>query len=147
MKPEDLERLLEQKLSQHEQQRTALQNLAKVKAKLAEVYGPNHAQHLRRQAAELEVSEQFLQNMAQANPKALFKLLGIGEVETGESLFETPPKNQLNTTTGLPKGQVRGDSYYEEIRKNRPNEYWTPKIQNEIFERIKEMGAEKFSSS
>lgn len=144
MTPDELERLLEQKLNQREQQRSATQNLNVVKAKLLETYGPNYAQHLKRQAAELGETEEFLQTLAQRNPQALFKLLGVGETKR-DNLFDAPPRTEVTGTRSTSQG--RGDSYFENIRKTSPELYFTPKIQNEIFDRIKEMGAEKFYSS
>lgn len=146
MKPEELERLLEQKLNQRDQQKTAQQNLNIAKAKLAEAFGPNYVQHLRRQAEELDMSPQTLEQMAASNPKALFKLLGIGSVSPQETLFETPPKTQV-MSGGSSSKVARGDSYYEELRKKDPVAFFSPKIQNERMDRIKEIGVEKFLNS
>lgn len=145
LRTEDIERLLEQKLQQREQERTAEQNLNTVDAKLNQVYGPNYAQHLRHQAAELGVTEAFIKNVAAANPKALYRLLGIEEKTNRDNLFQAPPKNEFSPFK--PTTTKRGDSYYEEIRKRDPNLFFSPKIQNEIFDRIKEIGIEAFNAS
>lgn len=143
--PEDIERLLEQKLNQRDAERTATQNLNIVHNKLLEVFGPNYAQHLKKQAADLGMSERMVQNLAATNPKALYKLLGVGETKEN-NLFEAPPRNQSTNTT-FSATKAKGDSYYEELRKKQPREYWSPKIQNEIFDKIKEMGAEAYYKS
>lgn len=146
-KQEDIERLLDMKLQQREQERTAEQNLNIVDRKLTEVYGQQYAQHLKRQAAELGVSESFIRNVASANPKALYRLLGIEEKTNKDNAFQPPLKNEFSFASGLPSGDKRGDSYYEEIRKKDPNKFFSAKIQNEIFDRIKEIGLEAFNAS
>lgn len=145
MSPEELERLLELKIQQREQAKVADQNLNISTAKLQEVFGPNYSQHLRKQAQDLDVSEQFLRNLASSNPKAFFKLIGV-EDKPKADLFQAPPRNQ---TTFIPNtsSTKRGDAYYEEIRKRDPNLYWTSKIQNEIFNQVKELGADVYYSS
>jgi hypothetical protein len=144
MKLEDIERLLENKLNQKDSERTARQNLTTSVNKLQEVYGPNYAQHLKRQAQELEVSEQFLQNMAQTNPKALFRFLGIDErQDNNNSIFTSPPKSQLNGVSASSPSQTKGYSTYAELRKTKPQEYYSPRIQNEIMEKMKNMSEEQ----
>jgi hypothetical protein len=146
VKPEEIERLLEQKLNQRESQKTAEQNLTLVVNKLQEVLGPNYAQHLKKQTTELGMTEQAVRNLAASNPKVLFKLLGIGE-KPQDNLFMSPPRSQMTfTPTGGSSGK-RGFSYYEEIRKKDNSLYWSPKIQNEMFNACKEMGIDDFNNS
>lgn len=143
--PADIERLLEQKMQQHEYSRNAQQNLNIVKAKLQEVYGPSYAQRLKLATQELQMSEQFVEGLAQSNPKALFRLLNIDAQPTKDNLFQAPPRSEFSPSSSATKG--RGDSYYNDIYKKNPNLYWTPKIQNEIFERIKEIGIDAYNAT
>lgn len=145
LKPEDVERILEQKITQREADRSAQQNLGLVHNELQKAFGPNYTQHLKRQTQALGLSEQFVTHIAATNPRALFKMLDIGTEAKEDNSFVSPPKNQSFGPT--PQGKAKGDSYYEEIRKTKPKEYWSPKIQNEIFEKIKEMGAEAYYKS
>lgn len=145
MTPEALERLVEQKLQQREQVRSAEQNLNLVDAKLRESYGPNYAQLLKNKAQELEMSEQFIKNLAATNPKALFRLLGVGEKPSKDNFFQAPLKSEFNPAGNI--GGKRGKSHYDEIYKTNPVLYWTPKIQNEMFEACKDMGVESFNDS
>ena len=146
MSQEEIERLLEQKLTQHKNTEIAQQNLNAVRAQLLKVLGPNYAQQLKQRATDLAMSEVEIQRMAQSSPKALFKLLGLDETQNRNNLFEAPPRSQ-NNFNSIPQGQKRGDSYYEQLRKDKPSEYWSPKVQNEIFARIQEMGSEEFYKS
>lgn len=143
MSPEEIERLLEERLNRRDAQQTAMQNVNAVKEKLQGTYGPNYAQHLKRQAAEIGMTEQEVERLAASNPKVLFKLFGVDEKKTENDLF-SPPRNQ---TTSLPKSNIKGDSYYEKMRKDEPDLYWSPKIQNEIFAQMKELGADLYYKS
>lgn len=143
MSSEELERLVVTKLNQLESQKSATQNITTVKNKLREVYGPNYAQKLKSQAAELGMTEQELQAVAARSPSAAFKLLGVDDRAQVDN-FTTPPRSQVMT---LPRGEKRGFNYYENIRKSNIHEYFSPKIQNEMFEARKQMGAESFYNS
>jgi hypothetical protein len=142
LKPEDVERLVQQKIAETKQRDAAEQNLSVVEAKLLEAYGPNYSQHLKRQVKELNMTENGFLNMAAANPKASLRLLGLDGERKQTNMFETPPRSQ--STFAPSSGEKRGDSYYEKIRKEDPLKYWTPEIQNEIFNRISEIGQEEF---
>lgn len=143
---EAIERLLEQKLKQREQEMSAEQNFNLVDKKLSESWGPHYAQRLKQQAQELGVSEQFIKNVAAANPKALYRLVGIDETPKRDNSFQAPPKNEFSFS-GTPSTTKRGDSYYEAIRKSDPKLFFSAKVQNEIFNRIKEVGIDEFNAT
>jgi hypothetical protein len=142
MRPEEVERLLEQKLSQLEAQKAAQQNLNYVRSELEKALGPNYVQHLKRQMNELGMTEAEVQRMAQSNPKVLLRALAVSS-DSKDNIFQAPPKG-TNSSFSLSPSKKKGDSYFEEIRKKDPTTYWTPQIQNEIFNSIQEMGADEF---
>ena len=143
---EAIERLLEQKMKQRETEQTAEQNFNLVDKKLSESWGPHYAQRLKQQAQELGVSEQFIKNVAAANPKALYRLVGLEEKGSKDNNFQAPPKNEFSFS-GTPSTTKRGDSYYENIRKSDPKLFFSAKVQNEIFNRIKEIGIDEFNAT
>lgn len=140
MKPEDIERLLDQKLRQREQQSTAMQNLNTVKAKLNEVFGPNYALRLKEQANQLGVTPEFLDNLAATQPKAFYRLLNIDSTRKVDNAL-SPPRSEVNFVPNT--GPKKDWNYYSDLRKKDPNLYWSPRIQNEIFN----MEKERFSNS
>lgn len=147
LQKEDIERLLEQKMNQRDQARIAEQNLNIVAQKLRETLGPNFAQRLEQQATELGMTKQAINEMAARNPKAFFKLMGIDEKAVKrDSLFEAPMKGHSTFVPSALSGS-KGKSYYDEIYTKNNNLYWSPKIQNEIFERVKEIGPDAFNNS
>lgn len=139
---EEIERLLEMKLSQKDQERRAQSNTNAVRQKLQETYGPSYAQHVKKQAEELGVSEQYIRDLAATSPSVLYRLLGIDKAK--DDVFSAPPRSQ---STNIPSVKGKGKSYYDKIYEEKPSEYWSPKIQNEIFERVKEIGIEAFNKS
>lgn len=134
--PLDIESLLDQRDAKKRQE----ENLLMVERKLAETLGPNSGSKLKQRAIELDMSESDLVNIAKQNPKAFFQLIGI-ENTSAQQMFTPPPRNQLNTEF-KPSGsnQHKKFSDYEVIRKTKPTEYWSPRIQNEMKKLTEQFG-------
>jgi len=149
MKPEELEQLLERKLRERDARTTATQNLAQVQDKLRKALGPNYAQRVKEQAQTLGVTTEFLNELAAAQPRAFYRMLGLDEhrVPGQDPTSMSPPRSSVNAESLNFGNKTKGKSYYDEIRKKDNNLYFSPKIQNEIFASIKEIGEEKFYSS
>lgn len=143
MSPQEIERLVEQKLSQKDLQTKADNNIDIVKAELLKNLGPNYAQHLDRQITELGMSREQLYALAASSPKSVFKLLGFGE-DRPRNMYDTPPRSSVSSVPNVGK---KGYSYYDDLRKKDLRTYFSPKIQNEMFARIKDMGEEAFYNS
>lgn len=143
MKPQEIERLVDQRLDSKRQEEQVKQNLNSVIQELQKAYGPNYAQQLTRHTSELGMTQDQMHAIAASNPRVVFRLLGIaGESpQPKTNLFEAPPRTQMST---LPQTKGKGYSYYEEIRKKDPREYFSPKIQNEMFNRLRDVGEEAF---
>lgn len=146
MRPEDIERLLDQRLAQRERQAAQQNNLNLVKARLSEALGPNFAQRLKEQASNLGVSEQYLNDMAAEQPKALFRLLGLDQ-EPHRVTSMSPPRSQMNTEHFTPSTRGKGKSYFDAIYERDKNEFFSAKVQNERFKAIEDMGMELFENS
>lgn len=133
---QDVERLLEQRDAKKRRE----DNYSMVQRKLAETLGPNYGSKLKQRATELDMSESDLVNVAEQNPKAFFQLIGV-EDRVAEQRFTPPPRNQLNTEfkPSASYGQ-KTFAHYEELRKSKPNDYWQPRIQNEMMKALAEQG-------
>lgn len=142
IKPEDIATLVLQQLNATEQQKSAAQNEALVVSKLTEVLGPNYANKLRQQAAELGLTDSEVKALAQRNPKALFRMFGI-DAERQTEQFEAPARTQHSGFT--PTGSKKGKTYYDEMYKNDPNRYFSPATYNERYELVKEIGIEAYN--
>lgn len=138
--PEAIDNLVEEKLKAREladQQRSIKEkedsNLDLVRGKLSETYGPNFAAKVKERAEELGVSTQFLTDTGAREPKALFKLLDL-DVETPrrDLADPAPQRSVVNTASMTNAGPTdRTQSYYDNLKKQNPSEYWTAKVQNQ----------------
>jgi hypothetical protein len=129
--PQDIERIVEQR----EQRRQLENNLKSAMAKYAEANGPNFASKLTQQATELGMSEDNLKAMAANNPKAFYKLTGVEETPRRVSNFEAPPRTSFIPET---KQTNRDAEYFRKMRAEKPSEYWTPAVQNQIHKAVRE---------
>lgn len=144
MSDADLAARVRQQLQALKTQDMAESNLSTFSTQVQSAYGPNAAVKLRSQAQELGMTVDELKALAARNPKAATKLLGIGEPRNVDA-FSAPPKSQgMSLPAGTPK---RGKSYFDNIYKTNREEYFSPKIQNERFELIKQMGIDAFNNS
>lgn len=99
-------------------------------------------QFLKSKAAELNVGIDFLMSMAGRSPKAFLSLIGV-DTSKVQTSTHVSPKSSVNTDAddyvpngGSPKAGTK--EYYENLRRTNAKVYWTPKIQNEIFQARKE---------
>ena len=143
MSDEELAARVRAQVMQLKNQENAQSNLSTFNAKFASAHGPNAAAKLRSQAAELGMTVDEIKALAASRPNAALKMLGVGEQKPVDG-FNPPPRTGF---TLPPQGKKTGFSYFEEIRKTKPQEYFSPKIQNELFEARKSMGAEAFYNS
>jgi hypothetical protein len=142
-KPEDIEKLLEKKLAEREQQSNTQRNMAAVVNRLKEVWGPNYTAELRKQAREIGVGEEFLTDIARTQPSAFFKLINV---EAKSNVTDAPPRSVTNSaaTMGSQDG-VKNMSYYNKIKEKDPNLYWSVTMQNEMHKQAQRLGEEFFN--
>lgn len=141
---EDIARLVEERLSASEKARIHNSNLESVQKALVASFGSDYVTHLKDKASELGVSEEYLTNMAKETPKAFLKLVeASGEPRgTTPGLFSPPPTHGLpssNKQGFAPTGQ-RKQSWYENLRKTNPTEYWSPSTQNRMHQEAISLG-------
>lgn len=149
LKPEDIEALIEKKVSERERQRIQSQNLAEAKQKLVEAFGNDYPSKLREVSTSLGLTEDHLNKMASESPKAFLKLVGADnpaqKPQTPNSLF-VPPTSQ---TTARPNNGLSGErtkKYYDEIKKRDPKAYWSPATQNQLHKDALRLGRDFFDS-
>ena len=143
IKPEDIDNLLEKRLTEREQRQREQVNLNVVRDKLTERFGRASFNALKEQADQLGLSETDLENMSRRNPKLFFKTFGLDETQTGEG-FQAPPKTQQRKDNFAPNVQKRTLSYYNELRKNKPGLYLDPKISIQMRKDMEELGEDVF---
>lgn len=136
---EDIARLVEDRLTKAERARVHNSNLETVKQTLVESFGSDYVTHLKAKAAELGVSEEYLNSMAKETPKAFLKLVEADGAKRATpvagGLFTPPSGANIRSTdqskgfspTGIPKM-----SYYENIKRTDPTKYWSAAVQNKM---------------
>jgi len=106
-------------------------NVNNVNAKMTELYGDQAPAVLRRKAQELGVSIDYLRGIAADSPALFLKTIEEAPVAQPQkpSIFNAPPQGV--NTGALPKTPTYGNhkprSYYENLKKTNPKEYFSPK--------------------
>ena len=108
-------------------------------------FGHDYARKLQEKAEELGMSMQELDSYAKRNPKAFYRLVELDKSVDRSST--TPPASQINSEVF----SVRGQSYskfsdFEKLRRENPNAYWSPKVQNQLYKLAKEKGPESLKT-
>lgn len=119
----DIEKLLEDKLKNFENQKSAQQNLNDVNQVLGQKFGNNASEVVKQRAGELGMSLDELRSMASSKPKAFLSLVGATEVKTQSGQpFSTPTStvNQSNTNPNK-----RNSAYYEKLKNDNPSLYFS----------------------
>jgi len=125
--PRKIEDLIEQKLTAAERARKEKQNFDFVRNTLKEQYGENHQAVLKQQIEELDLNDEYVNELARTNPKVLLKLLAVGERRSEN--FQAPPRSSQSSSSFSPKVEKRDWNYYEKMRKENPVLYNNPKTQ------------------
>lgn len=134
----DIEKLLEQKLTAREQQKREEDNYKLVESKLTEHYGPQFASVLKQQVDQLGLDKDFVNDLARKHPAVLFRTLGIEGQRTGEG-FQSPPTSSQRRDP-FASTTKRTNAYYQKLRKEKPVEYRSPKIQDQMLKDAIELG-------
>lgn len=148
LKPEDIERLIETKVSERETQRIQSQNRAETRQKLVEAFGNDYISKLKEVGGALGLSAERLDAMAAESPKAFLKLVGADtapqQQRRPDSLF-VPPTGH-NTTQPRSVSGDRTKSYYDAMKKADSKNYWSASVQNQMHKDALRLGENFFDS-
>lgn len=146
--PDDIEKLIEQRLAAREAEAARKRNLEATKTRLQEALGQDFAQELSNRTEALGLSKEFVSNLAETQPKALFALLGLDGQQTQrkeDGLFSAPRSSVNTSGLGTSGNQEKNWAYFEKIRKQNPAAYWSTQTQKEIHSQAAKLG-ERFYS-
>lgn len=127
-----IENLIQNKIASTKQQEREEQNFAMVQSRLMEQYGPQYQNALKQQITELGLTTDFVNDLARKHPKVLFRTLGL-DGKTPSEQFQAPPQSMVRSDPFTPNSPKRTWSYYEKMRKEKPAQYFDPKIQDQMF--------------
>lgn len=130
--PAKVQQMLNDLLTQREQQSVTDRNLNTVKTELVKAFGPGYADILASKANSLGLTKEALNDLAAKSPQAFFTLVGVNPGASPAPSGFTPPASS-HRTSGLPEGNVeRNKAYYDKIKLTNPVLYWDSKTQNQL---------------
>ncbi len=131
--PPNVDEAVKSHLSSFKQELAYERNTEFVKTELTKAWGPDYVSKLRAKAKELGETEEFLSNLAATKPKTFLSLVNPA---TSKVADYSPPKNELRTPAGQSFG-LNNYADFEKVRKEDPNLYWSPSVQNKLYEAAK----------
>jgi len=126
IKPEDIEKLVSNKLSELKQSEKRQTNLDTVRQALTKKFGSNY--QTSQLANRIGVDEKTFIDMAANHPTVVIKSLGLEESRKDDS-FSPPPPSSRSSASFVPETTDRTDKYYERMRREDPQKYHSREIQ------------------
>lgn len=126
LKPEEIEALLDRKLTDRELISKQTTNFNTVRAKLKEQFGDKAGETLKQRMDTLGLDQQFTDDLAKNHPTVFFKTFGLDEAPRQDTF--APPRSNQRTDRFAPVVPKRDWNYYQELLKNDPRGYLDPKI-------------------
>lgn len=137
IEPDDVKSLVQELLSQEAEKKTATDNLTVVQSTIKEKYGDKSIEFIANKARELGVSPKELEAMAAKSPKMFFNAIGFENDSVTTSITKGSINSEIldkqTTKTGTYK-------YYQELRKANPSQFYSAKVQRQMFEDRKSKG-------
>lgn len=149
LKPEDVERLIDQRVSAREAERIQTENLRTVKETLSKTLGPEFPNKLKSIGQAIGMSEEDMNDMAKLRPKALLSLVQAQSTGTTQQqpqapgLF-VPPGNSVSRPAVVTADRTK--SFYDNLKRTDPKTYWAPKTQNQLHQDALRLGEKFFDS-
>jgi hypothetical protein len=144
----EIETLINKKLTEIQTKQIQEHNVNFVASELKKAWGNSYGSKLKAKAAELEMSEYKIIELASSNPKALLKLVTAGEQKHGEDLRNVlAPTTSVNSSAQNSNSNgIKGKKYYDKVRKEDPRRYWSPSFQKEVHEAAQKLGDAFYSN-
>ena len=138
---EDVQKIVKETILSDREVEARRKNVDSVKEALQQTWGADYAKKLEEAANEFGGKEE-IGRMAETNPKALLKLIGVNQNQTTDTksnnLF-TPTTSTVRPTIGGGP-EVKGAAYYSKKRKEMGNAYFTPQAFSERLEAMTKLG-------
>lgn len=138
----DLESLVEKTLVKRERDSVIKQNLKQVDQELEKSFGTEAAAKVQEKAQELGMSMQRMRDIAAESPTAFFALIG-----QPQKTFSPMVQGSVRTEgVNMQASNVRNWNYYQNLRRENPNQYYSPKVQQQMIQDRMQMG-DKFGNT
>lgn len=149
---EDLDAKVSTIIAKEREKEKAERNLAQVDERLVELYGDTDKAktEIQARAKELNVSVAWLIDTAKRSPEAFFVAMGLNNTQAPNA-GKASVKSNVNTAA-LEKDNAQGTkikpdtyAYYQKMRKENPDLYWSNKTQLEMHRKAQEKGEAFFA--
>lgn len=141
---EKVEALVSETIQKRTMEETRAKNAQMVNAKLRELYGDEASNEVVKRANALGMTPDSLVGMAKESPNAFLALMGTPQPKSTNAT----PSSQVNTSTeSFNKAQNRDYTFYENLRKEDPKTYFSPKIQRQLTADAVALGERFFQRS
>lgn len=150
---EDIASITRKIMMEETTKQKASRNLEETRSILTKAYGSNYVVELNKKVDELGLSRDFIDEVATRSPKALVSLLRLDtdDATRNRNLADTrngaPPQGTRtkSLTESLKEGN-RGKTFYDNVRRTNPKQYWSPAFQNEMHNTAIAMGSRFFET-
>lgn len=138
----DIEALVASMLEKKESEKKTLTNKQIVQQKLESAWGADAQINLNKKARELQVSVEYLAQVASQSPAAFFRLVNLDQQPSPAPVGA--PRSGVSPTTNT-GSNVRNRKYYDDLKnKMRADgklaEYFGPAIQNQMYKDAMALG-------
>lgn len=138
-KTEDIKALIKSGYEELKASETAEQNLNIVQQRLKERYGNNYQTILQEQRENLRLTNDEVNALARRSPEAFFRVMGMNE-QKQDNMFQTPPRSATRSDNFSPTNNKRTWTYYQNLKKQDRNLYYSPKIFNQMLKDAEDLG-------
>jgi len=135
--PKTIEELVSKKLTEVETAKLRENNYNTVFNKVKEVYGSDYSNMLRRQATDLGMTGEEVDELARNNPKIFMRTFGLDRQANNN--FQAPPTG-VRSSSFAPTTNTRTWSYYQKLRQTDPKVYYDKKTQVQMHKDAYELG-------
>jgi len=143
LKPEDLDSLVDKRISESRRQETVSANIAEADAKVKAVYGDKASEFIEGKCRELGLSKADLGEMAAKSPKAFLDLMGVSskqeETTPAGSTSTINPEALANNSSGA-EATPGTNKWYMIQRKENKAKFYSPAVQRRLFKDRERLG-------
>lgn len=137
---ENIKSLIAETLTQTQQQELRAKNLDTVDKHMESQFGTEASKKIEERRQQLGLTKEQLIEMAGTSPQAFFTLMGTAPSKDSN----TVPGSALNTEGSAfnSNSNLKNWKYYQQMRKENPRQYRSPKVQNEMALEAQRQGTE-----
>jgi hypothetical protein len=145
LNPEELRKLVGDVVNDYDSSKRRASNRTEANQKVVSMFDGDTAKakaHIEVRAKELGMTTNDLGSLSETSPEAFARLVGITQPKqsSGGSPASIADKN-TTALTDVPAGD-RDQDFYRKLRKDNPKEFYSPKMQQELFRLGTEKGVE-----